>query len=444
MIEKLRKQFELGFFCVLFSVFLIVWLTSFQMNLSQLNHSLDVGTEMLSRNDQTMPDAAYAPEIPESAGRPSGAGFDFFTVWLDQEHNILQINDDLISESDQKRMPEFTEALRRSCKDRGWILGYRYFMYPTDFGSSIVLINGRNELQAIFDMFWQTGCLFLVCLIICCLILHFVVKRFAEPAAAAEKKQKRFITDAGHELKTPLSVIISLLDLLEQSHQELLLSLRNDESDPLSPVQTGQASSGSCDSALSIIDDIREESMRMNDLVLSLIELARLDEHAEKHTSEIIDLSALVNSAAADYQDLMESIGLQVFLSVEPGLKISAGKEQIRRMTAVFLENAMKYTDPGGTVTIWLAQKRKQIILRIENTYAKVAQTDLDKLFDRFYRADPSICPETSSGVGLSIARQIAALYSISVRAYQKDDRIIGFETIFTPFQVGKTERSGC
>ena len=238
---------------------------------------------------------------------------------------------------------------------------------------------------------------FLVLLGSALLILLLTVllsKRVVRPVAESYEKQKQFITDANHELKTPLTLILSNLDIVE--------------------AELGQNE---------WLDDIRSEGERMGLMINQLVALSRMDESQAHMVRSAFDLSAAVEDTVSEFQPLAAERGKKLQTSIEPGIRYEGDEGLIRRLASILMDNAVKYCDEGGEIRVEVCQHRHPVLI-VENTYAQVDQLELDRLFDRFYRADKARTFSGSFGVGLSIAQSIVRSHRGSIHAYRKGNTI--------------------
>lgn len=214
--------------------------------------------------------------------------------------------------------------------------------------------------------------------------------------AESYEKQKQFITDANHELKTPLTLILSNLDIVE--------------------ADVGKNE---------WLDDIRSESERMGLLINQMVTLCRMDESDTPLALADVDLSGVVDDTVSEFEALAADRKKKLTASVEPGVHYRGDEALLRRLAAILLDNAVKYFDAGGEIRVSL-RCRHHPVFTVENTYAEVDRLELDRLFDRFYRADKARTFTGSFGIGLSIAQSIAKKHKGSVIAYKKEG-VIGF-----------------
>ena len=234
-------------------------------------------------------------------------------------------------------------------------------------------------------------------------LIVILSKRAVRPIAESYEKQKQFITDANHELKTPLTLILTNLDIVEAE-------LGKNE----------------------WLEDIRAEGERMNALVKQLVVLTQMDEAENGLTAQLFPVSATVADAVSEFQSLAESRGLSLRADIQPGILYAGDEAAIRRLVSILLDNAIKYCDPGGEIRVTLRKKRK-LVITVENTCAAVGELALDRLFDRFYRADRARTFDGGFGIGLSIARSIARRHRGDITAHQKDSGRIEFRVALKP-----------
>lgn len=216
------------------------------------------------------------------------------------------------------------------------------------------------------------------------LLISFFLARWAvRPVERAWEQQRRFVADASHELKTPLTVIITSAELLQ------------------SPGDTPSRQ---------LAANILTEARQMRGLVESLLELARVDSGAAGRDRLPLDLSRLVSDALLPFEALFFERGLSLAEEVEAGITVRGCAPQLRQVAEIFLDNAQKYSAPGGTVTLSLRRKgRARCLLSVSNPGEAIPKEELNNIFKRFYRLDRARSLNGSYGLGLSIARSIVA-----------------------------------
>lgn len=215
-------------------------------------------------------------------------------------------------------------------------------------------------------------------------VISILLARWAvKPVDRAWQQQKQFISDASHELKTPLTVILSNAELLQ-----------SEDCDEESKHQYSQ--------------NVLSAGKQMRHLVEGLLELARADNGQIRTHFEITDFSKLVSDSILPFEPVFFENGMQLQASIEPGICIKGSPLHLRQLTDILLDNAQKYSSLGIVDIALRRQGRNQAVLTVSNPGAPIAQEDLEKIFERFYRADDARSNTGSFGLGLSIAQRIA------------------------------------
>lgn len=402
MIAALQKKFILVSTLSVVAVFAGIFLLLVLFSQAQAARTMDTLTDAIASNDGAFPpfDPAQAP----GRGLPYDSVIDeetqfstrFFTVWMDGDDRIIRVNIDAISSLTEEQVRQYATQVAASGRERGWISDYRYRVLRTDAGATLVFVNGSMNRGMTGRLLFTAFLVLLGSAVLIVTLTVLISKRVVRPVAESYEKQKQFITDANHELKTPLTLILSNLDIVESE-------LGKNE----------------------WLDDIRSEGERMGLLINQLVTLSRMDEANPPVEAADFDLSAAAADTVSEFGPLAAGRGLGFSARVEPGLTYTGDEALIRRLLSILLDNAVKYCDPGGQITVRVFRRRHPV-LTVENSFAGVDALPLDRLFDRFYRADKARTFSGSFGVGLSIARSIARNHRGSITAY-KGAGIIGF-----------------
>ena len=403
MIGSLRRKFISISMISIFIVFSCIFISLMVFTKIQTNRSVDMLVDTISSNDGVFP--KFDPskqrmpvQMPYSDVITEETQFStrFFSVWLDDEKQIVNTNMDSVSTITEQDVEDYTDKVLKRGKERGWIGDYRYRIMDTEDGTTVVFVNG-NTYNNTSNRLLFTALLVLLGSASLILILTVVVsKRAVRPVAESYEKQRQFITDANHELKTPLTLILSNLDIVESE-------LGKNE----------------------WLDDIRSEGERMGLLINQLVTLSRMDESTDSVMREEFNLSSAVADTVSEFESLAEERGHTLTSSISPSVYYYGDESLIRRLTAILLDNAIKYCDAGGNIQLSLTCRRHQV-LTVENTYQDVDKLELNRLFDRFYRADKARTFSGSFGIGLSIAQSIVKSHKGNIAAYRKCG-IIGF-----------------
>lgn len=405
MIYSLRKKFILVSAASIVTVFSVIFAVIFVTNRMQLNNTMDTLTDAIAANDGIFPefDSSIQPlpsnELlnPDIITEETKFSTRFFTVWLDGSNHIIKLNMDSVYSISEKKAQEYAECVLEAGTKRGWISEYRYKTFRTDNGTAIVFVNGTMNHMIANRFLFSILFIIIGSSVFVLLLIIIISKRVVRPVAESYEKQRQFITDANHELKTPLTLILSNLDIIES--------------------EIGKNE---------WLDDIRDEGERMGALINQLVTLSRMDEDQSHLTVSQFDLGNTVSDTISEFEMLAAERKKELTADVEACIEYKGDEGLIRRLMSVLLDNAVKYCDSGGQIHV-AVYKRHHPVIVIENTYRDVDRIELNKLFDRFYRADKARTYDGSFGVGLSIARSIAKYHHGDISVYKKG-QVIGFK----------------
>ena len=286
----------------------------------------------------------------------------------------------------------------------GRISGYLYLAHPDTMGqgmTDIIFLDPRKEEVSCLRVFALSAGLGIVCLLGMYLFVRRLSHRAIEPIAESMEKQRQFITDAGHELKTPLAIILSNTEAMELYQGESKWS-RN----------------------------IREQVGRLDGLTKNLLMLSRMEEYSENVARERLELGELAQKMADPFREPLALRGITLRTELAEKIQISANREQIERLLSVLLENALKYASDNGEVVVSLQRKndgrKSKAVLRVENTCTELPAVPPEALFERFRRGDEARTRKKGGyGIGLAVAKACAEANGGSIRAiYEEPDRI--------------------
>lgn len=387
------------------AVFLLIFGLICLFSLHQLNSAMDMLTDRIADNDGAFPpfDGNHPPppdgkRFPDFFTEETRFMTRFFTVHLDEAGNILSENVEAVSSVTRETAREYALEVLGRQKERGWIGGYRYKQYEHDAGRGIVFVDGKANRSISRMTLLSVAVVLIGSLILIIILILIFSKRAVKPIAEGYEKQKQFITDANHELKTPLTLILTNLDIVEAEVG------RNEW-----------------------LEDIRAEGERMNALVQQLVTLTRMDEEGERNIFPVFSISETITDTLSEFQALAEHRGLGMDAQIQPAVMYEGDEEAIRRVVGILLDNAVKYCDPGGRIE-FLFFKKKKLMIRVENSCRNVRNMELNRLFDRFYRGDSSRPFDGSFGIGLSIAKAIVEKHHGEISVYARGTDRIGFQ----------------
>ncbi|MDO4272609.1 MAG: HAMP domain-containing sensor histidine kinase [Eubacteriales bacterium] len=405
MIDKLRKRMILISSFAVFVVFSIIFsaITIFSTHL--LNSRIDIITDLISDGNgvflpfnQKNP-LPTSPNIPDFFTSETPFSTRFFTVWFDIDGNYIRSDLNAISSVTENTAEDYAETIITKSKTRGWVDQFRYKIFETDNEKGIVFVDGSMDRSMAKGLVITAAIVLLGGIALIFLLIVIVSKKAVRPIAQSYEKQKQFITDANHELKTPLTLIMANIDIIEheQGHSEWL-------------------------------DDIRIEGQHMSELIGQLTLLNRLDESESSVLKVTFSYSDACNDVISEFYSLIAQKGLCLTATIQPDVMLFGDEAAVRRLITILLDNAVKYCDAKGSIIVSM-EKKHYTKLIVENTYTGVETLELDKLFDRFYRADKARTEGTGFGIGLSLAKSIAESHNGRIQAYQAGTGRIGFRT---------------
>ncbi len=340
------------------------------------------------------------PHEPGNSVPKSMGSIEFFVIMANENGKYVASlnNDDLTAEAAQ----QYIDSIISSGKSTGMTGNMSYCAEKKGNGSLLVLTDRTAELNMMNKLKRTTVLVGLVSLIFLSVAAYFVSGLIVRPLKETFEKQKQFISDASHELKTPLTVISANADVL-----------------------SGEVGDNKW------LRYIRDQANRMNILVNDLLSLTRLENKTRDFIRTDFDLSKAVTNAALPFECQAFENRRNFVLNVEEGITVNGSEKHIKQMTAIFIDNAIKYSKEGGTVRVSLERTEGKTVLSVYNTGSGVKESEKDKLFERFYRSDESRNRSTGGyGLGLAIAKSIIDKHKFKVVVENEEGRSICFKVI--------------
>ena len=410
MIRALQKKFIFSAMLAI-TILLVILLGAINVGSAYLSRQQDEQMAENLLNEKTM------MQLPLKGREPKGFLGDpmddnsrmsavYFTVRMDQSGNIFEIDTERIASISGEEAAELCQEVHNKGAFQGKIQNFLYKSSVSERdGSTVYLfLDTAMQLHSRLRILFLSAIAGVACWFAMLLLVIFISKKAIRPIAENIARQKQFVTDAGHEIKTPLAIILANTEAMELYLGENKWS-----------------------------KNIREQTVRLNGLMQNLLTLAKAEEGRELVPMEDVSLSSVVSEALEMFGESMRLKELRLSRQVETGIRIRANKEQIQRLVSILLDNAVKYSVLGGNITVLLEQRGKTILFSMENTCEVLPECPPEKLFDRFYRADSARTQESGGyGLGLSAAKTIAELYRGEIKAaYHPPDRI-AFTVIFS------------
>lgn len=360
-------------------------------NIIQLKNT---GTDIPEKkHPDDMPEDMKKEPVPKSFG-----SVEFFIIMADNDGNYLACmnNEDLTDENAQ----EYINNILSKNDETGMINSYQFYNVEKNNGTLIALTDKTDETKVMKQFIRTTIIIGAITLIVLSFAGYFLSKKSIEPIKSAFEKQKQFISDASHELKTPLTVISANADVL-----------------------SGEIGENKW------LNYIKSQTERMNLLVNDLLNLTRLENNTSDFICSEFNLSQAVTNTALPFECRAFETNKKFIVNVEDGLTVTGSEKHIKQMTAIFIDNALKYSNDGGIVRVTLKKQGDKKILSVYNTGTGVKDSEKDKIFERFYRTDDSRTRQATGGygLGLAIAKSIIDKHKFKVNVENEQGKSISF-----------------
>ncbi len=396
MLKKLRIRFV----CITMSIVLVALCVIFGVILQNTQQTLEQDSEVLS--EQLM----EAPYLTMALGEHSGMAFFVFDLLADGTIEVLNTGGhDLPSMQELQGM---TDAMRGT--SNGILDDYhlRYTSLPMVGGTRYVFVDTSREEAVMADL--RTNLLAIGSVSVAIFLgLSFFLSNWAmAPVRIAWAEQKRFISDASHELKTPITIISTNADMVCKDPDNQLMQR---------------------------MDHIQSSAERLLQLTNGLLQLTRVDMPQSTHETTTVDMSKVVETEALSFEALFFEKSLSMTYSIPPHVTMTGQETTLRQLVGIFLDNAYKYSDPSTTVQVQLTHLHgKQWVLGVSNQGDAIDKDHLESIFQRFYRMDDSRGQVEGYGLGLSIATAIAQIHGGKVWAESDDGTNTFFFKFFSNF----------
>lgn len=397
MIRKLKIKFVVLAMIALFSLLAVIVTAMNVINYSTVVDEADTILSILTQNKGVFPEFSLEPgnnRRPHNMSPETPYESRYFSVFLDNNYNVLNTETSKIRSVDDEQAIAYAQEVVANSSYNGFVDDYRYATKSEYNGYRIVFLDCGRKLEA-FDKFLYTSIAMAVIGLAVSFVFIFIFSgKIIKPIAESYEKQKRFITDAGHEIKTPLTIINANVDLLE--------------------AELGENES---------LTDISQQTNRLRLLTNDLVMLARMEESEDKMPKIEFPISDVVAEAVAPFNNVAIQQGKEFVCRIQPMLTLKGNDKAIVQLVNILMDNALKYSPTGGTIAFNLAKQNKTLYIHTFNTTeTEVNKHQLDQVFERFYRTDASRNSETGgSGIGLSVAKAIVDAHGGKIQAWTQD-----------------------
>ena len=402
MIRKLRTRLVvvcmLSLLLVIAVILGVVLATSYQGVVSDADRVL----ALLAENEGEFPvlkeDFDWEALGPRRQSQELGYEIRYFSVLLDETGAVVETDTGQIAAVDEETAVDYAVQSLAQDTQAGFLKDYRYLISQEGTDTRVIFLDCGASMVAfrstLFTSLWVAA----VGLAAVLFLILLFSRRLVRPLILGYEKQKRFITDAGHEIKTPIAII--------QADSEVL-ALESGENE--------------------WIQDIQHQIRRLSSLTNDLIYLSRMEEDQGRGKFLPLSLSQVVTETAQAFQTMAKSQNKSFTIDVQPGLAMEGEEKALGQLVSVLLDNALKYAPEGGEIALALARQGKYFRLTVENTAQGITKELLENLFDRFYRGDVSRdSSQGGYGIGLSIARAVVQAHRGKISAAAKgEDKLL-------------------
>lgn len=405
MIKKLRRKFVAVAMLSLFIVLLIIIGTVNILNYTRMADDAQRTINILKENDGSFPKPDMKPghgkEIFKGMSPEAPYESRYFSVLMDGSGNVSTIDTGKIAGTDTDEAAEYAAKVLECGRTSGFMGQYRFGIKDKDNGKLIIFLYCGRELSNFRAVLLISVGISFVGMLAVFLLLIFFSGRIVKPVSESYEKQKRFITDAGHEIKTPLTIIDADAELvgLDCGENEWL-------------------------------EDIRKQTKRLTALTNDLIYLAKMEEGQKSSTKIEFPLSDVVEETAESFRARAVNENKKLDIDIQPEITYCGDEKAIRQLVSILVDNAVKYSDGIKIISVKLegqggtSKLSKGFRLQVFNSCEHIEPESVKHLFDRFYRAEQSRNSQTGGyGIGLSVAKAVVDAHKGKITADTADGK---------------------
>lgn len=407
MIRALRLKFTALSMAALAVLLVVIVAGMNLLNYNTVIQEADDILSVLSQNRGSFPEFLDEKKggMPKHMSPETPYESRFFSVLLNDDGNVIQTDTSRIKAVDPADALAYAASALQQGRSQGFVEEYRFVCTAEDDTLRLTFLDCGRKLHSFRTFLMASIAMAVVGFVVFSLVILFFSGKLLRPVAESYEKQKRFITDAGHEIKTPLTIISADVDVLE-----LELEGENEW-----------------------LSDIRRQAGRLSALTNDLVYLSRMEECAEPMPMIEFPFSDVVSETAASFQALAQTQEKDLRCDIQPMLTLNGSEKAIRQLVNILLDNALKYSPTGAAIRLSLMPQGRQMKLTVFNpTETPIPKDDLDVLFDRFYRLDASRSSQTGGyGIGLSVAKAIVTAHGGKIRASTQDGRSLQITAVF-------------
>lgn len=408
MIKRLQRKFIISAMAAVTIVLSIIMIIINSVNYVNIIKSANNLLNILEDNNGVFPmeekdnphaednDEKKPPKMDISKEAPFQTRY--FTVEITPEGNVYRVDTGKIAAISTETAKEYALELYNQNKTEGRRDCYIYRANSSQNGNTMyIFLNVENDLKNFYTFLWSSIAVSIIGIVFVLILIVVFSKRIVSPMAQSYEKQKTFITDASHEIKTPLAVIEANTEVVE--------------------IENGESQ---------WTRSIKEQISRLSELTEKLVFLAKMDEERNTFVMAEFSLSKLAQEITEGFNGMAKAQNKKYTVSIDSDIGVKADEKAIKQLLSILIENAFKYSDREGNIAVTVKKNGKYKEIEVRNTAENLKKGDLSILFERFYRLDSSRNSNTGgSGIGLSIAKAIAEAHKGKIKAYSLDGKEI-------------------
>jgi len=405
MIQKIKIRFITLAMTALFLLLSVIVTGMNIVNYNAIVSDADTKLELLSSNKGIFPEFGADKKWPMPPNMTMETPYEarYFSVLFSSTGEVIHTDTSRIKAIDTSTAVQYATQAIQTENIYDFIGNYRFLASQEGSSIRISFLDCSREFSSFRSFLLISISMALVGYTAFFIVILFFSNRFIQPITESYEKQKQFITNAGHEIKTPLAIIKADVDVLEMEYGE------NEW-----------------------LDGIQSQVKRLADLTNDLVYLSRMEE-TEAHMQMIdFPFSDVVSETAHSFAAVAQAEGKTFQCSIQPMLCLNGNEKAIRQLVSVLLDNAMKYSPAEGFVSLSSQKQGRYLSLTVTNTtLLPIVKQDLNHIFERFYRMDASRNSQTGGyGIGLSVAKAIVAAHNGKIIALAPDDHSLQIQIL--------------
>ena len=401
MIKKIRKNYiiiaMISIFLVLLGILGIINFTNYKEINTRADRTLSIIIDNGGKFPKQIKGKDGHSELPPDMSPEAPFETRYFSVFFDSNGSVHASDTSFIAALTSEEAVEYAEQVFLSGEENGFYNDYKYLSADYQGGTLIAFLDCRRDFDR-FKTFLTTSILVSLAGMSLVFILVLVLSKLAiQPIVESYEKQKRFITDVSHEIKTPLTIIDANTEVIEMKEGETKWT-----------------------------KSTRMQIQRLTELTNRLISLARMDEGIEQMPKSEFSISNAIIETVEPFRSVAELQSKTLEVDVEKDITYNGDEKALRQLFSILLDNAVKYSDTGGNIKVRFRKTGRRNELTVTNTAYGIMKGNYPQFFDRFYRGDSSRNSKSGGyGIGLSLAKSIVEAHKGKITARSEDGESI-------------------